>query len=90
MVVRTTITLPEELMDEIDRVAGARGRSGFIARAVRNELRRAKLARALDEARGTLVGTDAWRSGNEIIEFVDRLRSDDRDPWEQTPGDDLP
>jgi hypothetical protein len=88
MAVRTTITLPEALMDEIDRVVGPRGRSGFIARAARNELKRARLARALDAARGSLVGTDAWRSGDEIIAFVDRVRSDDRDPWDlSAPGE---
>lgn len=81
MTVRTTITLPDALLDEIDRVVGARGRSGFLVRAARNELKREQLARALDAARGALVGTPGWRSGDEIIEFVDRLRSDDRDPW---------
>lgn len=86
MAVRTTITLPEALMDEIDRVVGPRGRSGFIVRAARNELKRARLARAFDEARGSLVGTDAWRSGDEVIEFVDGLRSEDRDPWESSPS----
>lgn len=84
MAVRTTITLPEALMKEIDRAVGARGRSGFIARAARNELKRATLGRALDEARGALVGSDSWRSGDEIVAFVDRLRSDDRDP--RTPS----
>lgn len=90
MTVRTTITLPDALLDEIDRVVGARGRSGFMARAARNELKRAQLARALDQARGALVGTDSWRSGDEIIEFVDRLRSNDRDPWETPPKADRP
>lgn len=79
MTVRTTITMPEALMEDIDRVVGPGGRSGFMARAARNELKRERLARALDEARGSLVGTDAWRSGGEIIAFVDRMRSDDRD-----------
>lgn len=88
MAVRTTITLPEALMEEIDRTVGSRGRSRFLARAARNELKRAKLERALDDARGALVGTDSWRSGDEIIAFVDRLRSDDRDPLEPSaPGD---
>jgi len=86
MVVRTTITLPEPLVEEIDRVAGARGRSGFLARAARNELKRTRLALALDAARGALVGTDAWRSGDEILEFVDRLRAEDRDPWTGPPA----
>ena len=74
-------------MEEIDRAVGPRGRSGFIAQAARNELKRAKLAHALDEARGAMVGTAAWRSGDEIIEFVDHLRSADRDPWASDDGE---
>jgi hypothetical protein len=81
MTTRTTITLPDALMSDIDRLVGPRGRSGFLARAARNELKRERLGRALDAARGAMVGTPGWRSANEIIEFVDGLRSEDRDPW---------
>ncbi len=81
MTTRTTITLPDTLMSDIDALVGPRGRSGFLVRAARNELKRERLRRALDEARGAMVGTPGWRSGEEIIEFVDARRSDDRDPW---------
>ncbi len=81
MTTRTTISLPGTLMTEIDRLVGPRGRSRFIARAARNELRRERLRAALDAARSALVGTPEWRSGDEILRFVDGLRADDRDPW---------
>jgi hypothetical protein len=87
MTTRTTITLPDTLMSDIDQLVGPRGRSGFLARAARNELKREQLRRALDTARGAMVGTAGWRSGDEIIQFVDGLRSDDRDPWAERPGD---
>jgi len=87
MTTRTTITLPDALMSDIDRLAGPRGRSGFLARAARNELKREQLRIALDAARGALVGVPGWRSGDEIVQFVDGLRSDDRDPWAERPGD---
>ncbi len=88
MTTRTTISLPDTLMSDIDRLVGPRGRSGFLARAAQNELKRERLRAALDAARGALVGTPAWRSGDGIIRFVDELRSDDRNPWsagETTP-----
>lgn len=87
MTTRTTITLPDALMSDIDRLVGPRGRSGFLARAARNELKREQLRTALDAARGALVGTPGWRSGDEIVQFVDGLRSDDRAPWAERPGD---
>jgi hypothetical protein len=81
MTMRTTITLPDTLMSDIDALVGPRGRSGFLARAARNELKREQLRKALDTARGAMAGTPGWRSSEEIIKFVDGLRSDDRDPW---------
>ena len=80
MTTRTTISLPDRLISDIDRLVGPRGRSGFLARAAQNELKRERLRAALDAARGALVGMPGWRSGDGIIRFVDELRSDDRDP----------
>ncbi len=85
MTTRTTISLPDNLMSDIDALVGPRGRSGFLARAARNELKRERLRRALDAARGAMAGTPAWRSSDEIIGFVDGQRSDDRDPWAVGP-----
>lgn len=77
---RTTITLPDRLLSEIDALVGPLGRSGFLARAARNELKRERLRIALDAARGTMVGTPGCRSSDEIVRFVDGLRPGDRDP----------
>lgn len=87
MTTRTTITLPDTLMSDIDQLVGPRGRSGFLARAARNELKRERLRMALDAARGAMVGTPGWRSADEIIEYVDEMRSEDRDPRAPTAGD---
>ena len=90
MTARTTITLPDGLLSDIDALVGPRGRSSFLVRAARNELKRERLRSALDAARGAMVGTPGWRSGDEIIQFVDGLRSDDRDPWADGPNDGSP
>ncbi|MES2209849.1 MAG: hypothetical protein V4515_06650 [Chloroflexota bacterium] len=85
MTTRTTISLPDALMSEIDNLVGPRGRSGFLARAAQHELHRERLRGALANARGALVGTSESRSGEEIIRFVDELRSGGRDPWASDP-----
>ena len=76
---RARITLPDTLLSDIDALVGRRGRSGFLARAARNELKRERLRKALDAARGAMIGTPGWRSGDEIIQLVEGLRSDARD-----------
>ncbi len=81
-----TETLWDRLMSDIDELVGTRGRSGFLARAARNELKRERLERALDAARGAMAGTPGWRSPDDIIQFVDGLRSDDRDLWVEGSG----
>jgi hypothetical protein len=77
-------------MSDIDALVGPRGRSSFLVRAARNELKREALRKALDTARGALVGTPGWRSPDEIIQFVDGLRSEDRDPWANHGDDSQP
>lgn len=76
---RTTITLPGDLLGEIDRRVGPRGRSAFLARAAANELKRDRLQAALKTGRGVMVGRPGWRSGDEILASVDAMRADDRD-----------
>lgn len=78
-VARTNLTLPEELLREVDAVAGPRGRSRYVAEAVTQRLKRDKLERALRETRGVMRDKPGWRSSDEIIRWVNELRSDDRD-----------
>ena len=75
------VTVPASLLSEVDALVGRGGRSAFFERAARNGLKRERLRLALDVARGGMAGTPGWRSSGEIIQFVDGLRSDDRDPW---------
>jgi len=55
---RTNVTLPEELVREIDRVAGRRKRSQFIVEAVRERLAKLRFSEALAQAAG------AWSDEN--------------------------
>lgn len=56
--VRTNVVLPEGLVQEVDRIAGKRKRSQFIAEAVQERLTRLRFAEALARAAG------AWSDEN--------------------------
>jgi len=55
---RTNVVLPEELLEEVDRVAGKRKRSRFIAEAIEEKLARMRFEEALAQAAG------AWNDEN--------------------------
>lgn len=74
---RTNVTLPEELMREVDALAGPRGRSAFVADAVAYKVKRERLRKALDETRGILVGTPDYMTPDESYRWVRSLREDD-------------
>ena len=55
---RTNVLLPEELVEELDQVAGKRKRSRFIVQAIREKLARLKFAEMLTQTAG------AWSDEN--------------------------
>ncbi len=56
MTVRTNLVLPRDLVDEVDRLAGPRGRSRYVAEALTERLRR-------DRLRDVVLATaGAWRA----------------------------
>jgi hypothetical protein len=55
---RAHIVIPEELVTEIDRLVGKRGRSQFLTQAAEKELRRLRQIRALENAAGTWKDKD--------------------------------
>jgi metal-responsive CopG/Arc/MetJ family transcriptional regulator len=55
---RTHIILPEQLVEDIDRIVGRRGRSRFIVQAAETELIRLRQIAAIEKAAGT------WKSRN--------------------------
>ena len=54
MKVKISITLSEDLLDEVDRAAGAESRSAFIEAVLRGFLRRRALSREQDRDREIL------------------------------------
>jgi len=76
---RTNLTLPAELMREVDLLAGPRGRSRYVAEAVAQRVKRDKLGKAIRETAGIMVGKPGWMSRDEVAEWVDFLRNEETD-----------
>lgn len=76
---RTNVTLPEELLREVDELAGPRGRSQFVADAVAAKVKRERLRRALDAARGAWIGTPSYMTPDEAYRWVRSMREEDDD-----------
>ena len=76
---RTNVTLPEELLREIDALAGPRGRSQFVAEAVQQKVKRERLRKALDATRGALVGTPSYMGPDEAYRWIRSMREEDND-----------
>lgn len=53
MKAKAHIILPGEILEEVERIAGKRKRSLFIAEATREKLERERFLRVLEETKGT-------------------------------------
>ena len=71
------MTLPEELLREVDELAGPRGRSQFVADAVSSKVKRERLRRALDAAEGVFVGTPWHMTAEETYRWVRSMREEE-------------
>jgi len=76
---RTNLTLPQDLLSEVDELAGPRGRSRYVAEAVAQRVKRDKLGKAIRETAGIMVGSPGWMSPDEVVRWVDFLRSEETD-----------
>lgn len=76
---RTNLTLPEELLAEVDALAGPRGRSRYVAEAVARRVRRDKLGKAIRESAGAMVGKPGAMNREQVSAWVEKLRSEETD-----------
>jgi metal-responsive CopG/Arc/MetJ family transcriptional regulator len=77
--IRTNLTLPADLLREVDELAGPRGRSRYVAEAVGQRLRRDRLRRAVESSAGVFRGTQQSMSRDEVSAWVDELRAETTD-----------
>lgn len=75
--IRTNVTLPEEMIRQIDQLAGPRGRSAYVADAVRARLKRDRLRTVLDETYGAAAGETRWQDPDDAYRWARALREDD-------------
>jgi metal-responsive CopG/Arc/MetJ family transcriptional regulator len=82
MAVRTNLMLPPELVAEVDRIAGPRNRSRYVAEAVQARLRRDHLKEVWDRSFGILKAEDhpEWATSEMVVEWVRALRAEETDP----------
>jgi predicted transcriptional regulator len=74
---RTNLTLPEDLLRQVDEIAGPRGRSRYVAEAVAQRVKRDRLGRAIEASFGSLVpegGRPMTR--DEVLAWVREQRSE--------------
>jgi metal-responsive CopG/Arc/MetJ family transcriptional regulator len=82
MNVRTNLLLPKDLVEEVDHFAGARGRSRYVADALRARLKRDRLKEAIEKTAGVLRPEDhpEWSTSEQVVEWVRAQRSEVTDP----------
>lgn len=79
---RTNVTLPAELLAEVDALAGPRGRSAFVTEAIQARVKRERLRQALDRVRGIYVGTPFEMNDEEAYRWV-REQREGPSAWER-------
>jgi predicted transcriptional regulator len=74
------MTLPEDLVRQVDALAGPRGRSRFVADAVAYKVKRERLRKAIEDSYGCLVPEGGrGMTREEVSAWVDELRSEETD-----------
>ena len=78
MNVRTNLLLPKELVDEVDRFAGARGRSRYVAEALRTKLKQDRLKEIVERTAGVWSAEDypEFATSEMVVEWVRARRAE--------------
>jgi hypothetical protein len=77
---RTHVVMAEEVLEEIDRRVGPRGRSRFLEEAAREKLERLALEEAIRSTEGIARGKgyEHWRDRRTTVAWVREVRRSDR------------
>jgi metal-responsive CopG/Arc/MetJ family transcriptional regulator len=89
MTVRTNLLLPKALVDEVDRYAGPRGRSRYVADALEARLRRDRLREAVEATAGILSAEDYphWATPEKVVDWVSASRAEETDAVVAEPAE---
>jgi predicted transcriptional regulator len=81
------MSLPEELVSQLDEIAGPRNRSAFAEEALRRALRRERLRLAIERTAGSLPMEHYphWRTSADVVAWVRMMRAEETDPGDSDP-----
>ncbi|MBI2326850.1 hypothetical protein HYU92_00880 [Candidatus Curtissbacteria bacterium] len=71
---RTNVILPDDLIAEIDKIAGARKRSKFLEEAARDRIESEKLMDAFEKARGILKNDPRFATRAKVRKYIRDFR----------------
>ena len=77
--VPANLSLPRDLVEELDEVAGPRNRSAFVEAAIRDRLRRERLRVAIETTAGAWSSTvehPEFASADAVVEWVRARRAE--------------
>jgi hypothetical protein len=80
MAVRTNLLLPEDVVEALDRVAGPRGRSRYVADAVRERIRRDERLAAARSAAGSWRHHPLFPTSDAVLDWVRAGRAERTNP----------
>jgi predicted transcriptional regulator len=85
--VPVNMSLPEELVRQLDEVAGPRNRSAFAEDALRRAIKREEWRLSIERTAGSLRAEDYphWRTSEDVVRWVEQMRAE-----ETNAGDDEP
>jgi metal-responsive CopG/Arc/MetJ family transcriptional regulator len=75
VMVRTNITLPEELLRQVDELAGPRGRSGYIVDAVARKARSDLQRKVFEDAYEAAARLPGQMTDDEALAYAKELRT---------------
>lgn len=73
------LSLPEDLVKDLDEVSGPRNRSGFAEQALRRAIKREKWRIAGERYAGSLKAEDYphWRTSEDVVAWVRMMRAEE-------------
>jgi predicted transcriptional regulator len=79
--VPTNLSLPVDLVADIDEIAGPRNRSAFVEEALRKAIRREHFRIAGERAAGVFKAEDYphWRTSEDVVAWVREMRAEETD-----------
>jgi metal-responsive CopG/Arc/MetJ family transcriptional regulator len=80
--IATNLSLPSDLVDEVDAIAGRRNRSSFVEDAIRKQLKRERLRIALEHTAGAWSAEDypEFATSEQVVEWVRERRRERTQP----------